>query len=241
MPSTKRSIAEANGIGANEDEHRAASARAAPRRRQVSTDERKPTKPPPASDGTPVDTSSLLILGLDSLSHLLRYFGVVSLARFGGVCRQFRHLAIPRWERLDVQIPAKGRSKAESPRLRVVRYHMAVAACKEFETKIAEDHNYHEDANSRCQFPGSKFILDTDTKSLGADVEGTDQNPRQNDELFLSMRGEEQRDSSGAGILHRQILCSLFQKQIFFLQRFGSIELAGNEKFGREFGRFDGL
>ena len=162
MPSTKRSIAEANGIGANEDEHRAASASArvaaAPRRRQVSNDERKPTKPPPASDGTPVDAGSLLILGPDSLSHLLRYFDVASLARFEGVCRQFRQLAIPRWETLDAQIPAKGKSKAESPRLRVVRHHMAATACKEIETKIAEDHNYdhncHEDANS----PGANIF-----------------------------------------------------------------------------------
>ena len=135
MPSTKRSIAEANGVGADEDDHRAAAR--APRRRQVSPDGRKPAKPPSASGGAPVDPSSLLILGPDSLSYLLRYFDVSSLARFEGVCKQFRQLAIPRWEALDAQIPAKGRSKAESPRLRVVRYHVAVTACKDIELAIS--------------------------------------------------------------------------------------------------------
>ena len=168
MPSTKRSIVEANGAGgdeppASQDEHRPAPAKRAPDLRQVcSTDERKPA----ASDGSPVDASSLLILGPDCLSHLTRHLDVVSLAKFEGVCKQFRQMAVPRWETLDAEIPAKGRSEAESPRLRVIRHHMAASACREIEPKIVEDGKYEEDANSRCQFPGNKYVLDADITSL---------------------------------------------------------------------------
>ena len=162
MPSIKRSIAEANGGGTNEfpagDEHR----RATTPRRQVSNDEPKPAKPPSASDGAPVGASSLLMLGRDSLSYLVRFFDIASLARFEGVCQHFRQMAAQRWEALDAQIPAKGRSKAESPRLRVIRHHMAATASMVIEPMIAEDSAYDEDANSRCQFPGSEYNLDTD-------------------------------------------------------------------------------
>ena len=170
------------------------------RRRQVSPDGRKPAKPPSASAGAPVDPSSLLILGPDSLSYLLRYFDVASLARFEGVCKQFRQLAAQRWKALDAQIPAKGRSKADAARVRVIRYHLALSACKEIEPKIAEDHKYHEYANSRCQFPGSKYILDT---------KGTDQN-----ELFCRCV------EKSSGTLLAQGFCTAKSSVAYFTNRY---------------------
>lgn len=214
MPSTKRSIAQANGIGSDEspaeDEHRAP-ARAP--RQHVSTDGRKPAKAKPpssASDGSPaVDAGSLLILGLDSLSYLLRYLDVVSLARFEGACKQFRQMALPRWETLDGQIPAKGRSKAASPRLRVIRYHMDVNACKEIEPNIAEDVKYDEDADSRCHFPGSKYMLDTDVTSLG--FEG---NRHHDDELFCRFV------QKSSGTLLAQGFCTAKSYSAFYKTRY---------------------
>jgi len=81
-------------------------------------------------------------------------------AGLGGACKFFRQLAVPYWEALDGKVPAMGRSGADSPHARAIRYHLALNACKAIEPMISH-HIEKESYTGCCQnFPGGRWKLD---------------------------------------------------------------------------------
>lgn len=84
-----------------------------------------------------IEENCILIIGTDSLSHVMNFLDFRSAGRFEGVCKLFRERAVEYWETLDSKIPEKGRSADDSARSRVIRYKLAEEICMYIEPRIA--------------------------------------------------------------------------------------------------------
>ena len=93
---------------------------------------------------------SLLVVGNDSISHLLRFFGAKELCRLEMVCASFKRQSSEAWKALDKAMGQHNRSMSDCPKTRCVRYVRGSEYAQKMEM-LASRHRwgdyrrYHED------------------------------------------------------------------------------------------------
>ena len=92
--------------------------------------------------GGEVEFDSLLVVGNDSIMHILGYFDVKALCRCEMVCKAFHRLSAEGWKDLDKRA-GPNKSIVDSPKQRCVRYASASEYALLMED-LAGDHNFYE-------------------------------------------------------------------------------------------------
>ena len=93
---------------------------------------------------------SLLIVGNDSISHLLTFFGVKGLCRLEMVCKAFKRQSSEAWKVLDKVMGQHNRSMSDCPKTRCVRHRRGSDYAQKMEElagshRFVQKSRYHED------------------------------------------------------------------------------------------------